>query len=110
MPDLDKRREDIPIIFFASLPGNARDDVVSRNKSIEYDVWDLLTDVTIQWKGNIRQLQAVAHNIAREVKRKEISKGKKDDIEIDVPMVRSILEKMHLMKRHESQDDPATDY
>ncbi len=108
LPDLDKRREDIPIIFFASLPDNVRDDVVSRNKSIEYDVWDLLTDVTIQWKGNIRQLQAVAHNIAREVKEKE-RKGRENS-DIDVPLVRSVLEKMKLMKKHESEDDPATDY
>lgn len=112
LPDLDNRREDIPIIFFASLPDELRNAIVGMKPKekifVEYDVWDLLTDVTIQWKGNIRQLQAVAHNIAREVMKKEI-KGRENS-DIDVPLVRSVLEKMKLMKKHESKDDPATDY
>lgn len=101
LPDLDDRRADIPIIFFASLPDWLRDDIVGKASEekifVEYDVWDLLTDVEIQWKGNIRQLQAVANNIAREVKKEEIKGIVKS---IDVPLVKRALEDMK--KAHES--------
>jgi len=110
LPDLDERREDIPIIFFSSLPPDLRKDIVRKNYEekifIEYDVWDLLTDVTIQWKGNIRQLQEVAYNVARAVKKEKTSQGMKCDI--DVPMVREVLEKMNLLQRQEFNDDPTT--
>lgn len=115
LSDLDDRREDIPIIFFASLPDDLRDVIVGKKPKekifVEYDVWDLLTDVTIQWKGNIRQLQAVAHNIARKVREEEIKGGKRKDkdIDIDVPLVKSVLEKMQLMKKNGSEDDLTID-
>lgn len=126
LPDLDDRREDIPIIFFASLPDDLTDDIVGNSHTVhigkrnnekgnnnekkifvEYDVWDLLTHETIQWKGNIRQLQAVAHNIAREVRKEEIKGGKKRDI--DVPLVKGVLEKMQLMKKYAFEDDLTID-
>lgn len=101
LPDLDDRREDIPIIFFASLPDWLRDDIVGKPSEekifVEYDVWDLLTDVKIQWKGNIRQLQALANNIARKVKEEEIKGMRK---RLDVPLVKLALEEMK--KAHES--------
>lgn len=103
LPDLDNRREDIPIIFFTSLPK----DLKNKIKFIEYDVWDLLTNERIEWKGNVRQLQAVVHNIARETKKEFSTNPNKN--ELDVRMVRRVLEKMKLLQKKES-DDASTTY
>ncbi|HHT9126706.1 MAG TPA: sigma 54-interacting transcriptional regulator [Candidatus Brocadiia bacterium] len=103
LPDLDKRREDIPIIFFTSLPKVLREKLYNntREKFIEYDVWALLTDERIKWKGNVRQLQAVANMVAQ--------KATKKDKDIDVPMVRKVLKRMYLLLGEKDDDDDDDD-
>jgi hypothetical protein len=96
LPNLDDRREDIPIIFFASLPEDLKEKIVERVVPIEYDIWDLLTSEKIEWGGNIRQLQAVAHKIAQEINKNKL-KGRKEQ-EINVPMVKKILIEMKLLR------------
>jgi transcriptional regulator with GAF, ATPase, and Fis domain len=69
-------------------------------------VWDLLTNGRIEWKGNVRQLQAVVHNVARETK-KEFSNNPNKN-ELDVRMMRRVLEKMKLLQKKESEDASTT--
>lgn len=89
LPNLNDRREDIPIILYTKLPDDLRKDIIQGNKFIEYDVWDLLTSKKIDWRGNVRQLQTVAQHIARKVKIKRMKEESFD--EITVPFVEDIL-------------------
>lgn len=95
LPSLDERRQDIPIIFFTNLPKVLRDKLIKKEIFIEYDVWNLLTDERIKWKGNMRQVQAVADKIAREINNEGIN----------VPLVKRVLEKMDLLPRENIIED-----
>ena len=59
IPDLDNRREDIPILFYVSVPDPHKDPI------IELSAYKLLMNPRIQWTGNIRQIQAVAKIASR---------------------------------------------
>ena len=104
LKDLDERREDIPIIFFTSLPAAQKKDIAERKMFIEYDVWELLTDKRIRWKGNVRQLQAVAHKIAKEI----LKDGKKK--EINVPMVIKVLKDLKIFTCESVEDDSTASF
>jgi hypothetical protein len=100
LPDLDKRREDIPILFITNLPETIRRQILDGNILIEYDVWDLLTDEKIEWRGNVRQVQAVAHKVAQKVAQ-VLTKGNTEPAEINLLMVRRVLEEMGLVEKEQ---------
>lgn len=77
IPDLDARRADIPIIFFVNLPKDIQKKIIDKNFFLEYDFWNQLIDPMINWKGNVRQLQAITIKIAREIREK--IRDKKDE-------------------------------
>ena len=85
IPELNERREDIPILFYNFLKRNG-----INNPIIEYEVFELLMDKSIQWPGNIRQLQAVA---------KEVSNRVTEGVElIDYFMVQEVLSNIGMIK------------
>jgi hypothetical protein len=56
LPDIDERREDIPILFYHTVtkePG-------WKHARIDLRVYRLLMDSRISWPGNIREIQSVA--------------------------------------------------
>jgi Sigma-54 interaction domain len=66
LPELRERREDIPILFYFTV----RTDLLSlipeevRGKwEIELPVYEALMDASLQWEGNLRELQTVARRI-----------------------------------------------
>lgn len=65
VPDLDQRREDLPILLHFLLLRAGSKDVF-----IAYDALRELVDPGLLWKGNVRQLELVARELASIVARR----------------------------------------
>jgi transcriptional regulator with PAS, ATPase and Fis domain len=59
LPPLRKRREDIPFLFNAFLTKNAKDKVFYNTSA-----FDALMNPSLEWSGNIRELQALASKVS----------------------------------------------
>lgn len=58
LPELNERRYDIPILFRVFIRQELNDN--EKPIYLSYDGLDLLIDSSIEWPGNVRQLQTVA--------------------------------------------------
>lgn len=72
IPDLRDRRDDIPLLFYfsveselKSMPGVAKSSAMILH--IPLEVLDRLTQLDLDWSGNVRQLQALAKIVAGRV-------------------------------------------
>jgi hypothetical protein len=72
IPDLRKRREDLPILFYTFLSR----ELGNKNLVIEYETFEELMDERIEWRGNIRELQTICKTVAQLLtKREQLSSG-----------------------------------
>lgn len=64
---LNERRQDIPVIFYFILRKVLKEALSAIGGShevfLDYDAMKLLTDRTLDWKGNVRRLEAVARQV-----------------------------------------------
>ena len=98
LPNLNERREDIPIMFYENLPDNYKKDIAAKNIFIEYDVWEKLTNENIDWKGNVRQLQTFVQHLVRNIEMKKVKSGNQNiEIEINVPLIEKVLNEMKII-------------
>lgn len=73
IPELKKRREDLPILFYSFLKRELGENATL---VIEYEAFDELMDERIEWRGNIRELQAICKTVAQLLtKREELKDG-----------------------------------
>ncbi len=63
IPNLNDRREDIPILFYRTLAKEA----APRDVIVAYPVFRLLMDPQISWTGNVRQVQSLARGVLSKV-------------------------------------------
>jgi transcriptional regulator with PAS, ATPase and Fis domain len=77
VPNLSERRADIPLLFFVSLPDNK-----TIKYFVELGVYHELMRESLPWKGNIRELQAVAAAIAREARDSKPATSSDDNSEV----------------------------
>jgi len=62
LPDIDDRREDIPILFYSNLPKDWK------GANVDFRAYRLLMHPSISWLGNIRQIQSVSGGAAKRAK------------------------------------------
>ena len=68
LPELRNRREDIPILFYFILTKELMEpfgDEEKKNVDIELSTYEGLMNPSLQWEGNVRELQALAREIFR---------------------------------------------
>ena len=66
LPELRDRREDIPILFYFILTKDLMESFDKKQKKdfdIELSTYEQLMDRSLQWEGNVRELQALAREI-----------------------------------------------
>ncbi|MCI0401425.1 MAG: sigma 54-interacting transcriptional regulator [Gammaproteobacteria bacterium] len=99
IPELRDRREDLPILFYfivkkdleSLMPKKIQDN---SKWNVELPVYEELMDVSLQWEGNLRELQAVARDIVFEaVNEYEESGGDDPELVIRGAHVRKALDK-----------------
>jgi transcriptional regulator with AAA-type ATPase domain len=64
IPELKERREDLPILFYIFLKSEIGRIEEVKDIVIEYEAFDALMDERVDWRGNIRELQAVCKKVA----------------------------------------------
>jgi phenylpyruvate tautomerase PptA (4-oxalocrotonate tautomerase family) len=96
IPDLKKRREDLPILFYTFL----KRELGNKNLIIEYEAFDEIMDERIEWRGNIRELQAVCKTVAQLLTKREEIKVKKDDNTIKEAYVVSRFKVRKALREH----------
>jgi DNA-binding NtrC family response regulator len=109
VPELSERREDIPILFYIY-----SDQFAGSNEiNIDFDAFEILMSETINWPGNIRQLQAVARKVVDKKlkdkrteriiakKPKEKEKSKEETIDITADDVEKVLKEMDMLPKEE---------
>ncbi|MBI5446209.1 MAG: sigma 54-interacting transcriptional regulator [Deltaproteobacteria bacterium] len=88
MTGLNSRRQDIPIIFYFLLRQLFRSGRAAVEIFLTCEAMVYLTDKSLDWKGNMRKLEAVARQVRRNVERE----GRGDDLlRIDAEDVRQAL-------------------
>ena len=88
LPTLHDRRDDIPILFYTNLPSK---DTLGRNLRYEVELmaYERLMEKDLLWRGNIRELQAVARRAYRAA---EPSAELKDDGAVRIRITRKNVE------------------
>lgn len=97
IPELEKRREDIPILFYVYAKGFSKPfDTI-----VDLEVYDILMSETIRWPGNIRQLQT----LAKEAVNKKLKEGieYQKPLEITAKDVRAALKAMKILKEEDDE-------
>jgi len=94
---LDKRREDVPILFYIAVQNDKEEAKDERPIEIEYGVFDQLMSEAITWPGNVRQLQSLAKESYR--LRKTIRKGNKEFSVITTEVLKNALKKDPFLSR-----------
>jgi transcriptional regulator with AAA-type ATPase domain len=64
IPELKERREDLPILFYIFLKSEIGRIEKVKDIVIEYEAFDELMNERVDWRGNIRELQAVCKKVA----------------------------------------------
>lgn len=71
LPDLRNRREDIPVLFYFTVATDFQ-HLIPVNKTgskvdwkVELSLYEELMDKSLNWEGNVRELQTVARHILR---------------------------------------------
>ena len=62
MPELRQRREDIPLLFFLIVQKDLQ-SMFPDAWEIELSSYELLMNPSLQWEGNVRELQALAREV-----------------------------------------------
>ncbi len=78
IPDLRRRREDIPMLFYFFV-SNEIEKVIF---DIDIEVYEVLMDEALMWPGNFRQLQAIAKETIREANRDAEKQNVHDKLKI----------------------------
>jgi DNA-binding NtrC family response regulator len=69
MTGLNSRRQDIPIIFYFLLRQLFRSGRAASEVFLTHEAMLTLTDKSLDWKGNMRKLEAVARQVRKNVER-----------------------------------------
>jgi DNA-binding NtrC family response regulator len=94
IPELKNRREDIPSLFYNFLKQEVGEE---KNLIIEYESFELLMDKSIEWPGNIRQLQALCKSVSNILKNKGEIKNKNKDIVVNRFVIKQALNQSGLL-------------
>jgi hypothetical protein len=65
LPELRDRREDIPVLFHFIVEKDLMPSIQEKKWEIELSTYELLMDPSLQWEGNVRQLQTLAREVFR---------------------------------------------
>ena len=112
MRRLERRREDIPILFSVFVKSELPEELKWTDLWIDIDVFELLIDPKILWPGNFRQLQSIAKkavSIARLERREnqwvleEIRQGERPQnvFRISVKHIRKVLKEYGIEEKLE---------
>jgi DNA-binding NtrC family response regulator len=74
MTGLNDRRQDIPIIFYFLLRQLFRSGRGATEVFLTHEAMLYLTDKSLDWKGNMRKLEAVARQV-----RKNVERGRREE-------------------------------
>lgn len=105
VPGLNKRREDIPILFYIHVQEFAKSHFEEiKEIDIDFEAYDVLMLETLDWPGNVRQLQAIAKRV---VDKKFVDqKGNDRGIEITAEDVEEVLRNKDIgMLQPEEKDE-----
>ena len=95
IPELRKRREDIPILFYLF----CQDELKLKAEEslyVEFEVYEKLMSEELNWPGNVRQLQSVAKGAVRAAKKID-----ENVYIITMNDIKSVLEEQGLIKEEE---------
>jgi len=109
IPELRKRVEDLPFLFYIFLLEELKNELgeeklKKKDVIVEYECFEILMDTSIEWPGNIRQLQAVAKAVLQLLKTKK--KLENGTIIIDRFMLKPTLINNGLLPRIREEDSP----
>ncbi len=91
IPDLKKRREDIPIMFYFFVSNLMKKE--GRKFDIDIEVYEEIMDQTLMWPGNFRQLQAIAEETVREANKDSMRQESKEELKIRGIHVKKAIDK-----------------
>jgi len=95
IPELKNRREDIPFMFYNFLENLIQEVGNEKNLIIEYESFELLMDKSIEWPGNIRQLQALCKTVFNILK--NTGETKNEDIVVNQFVIKQALNQSGLL-------------
>jgi hypothetical protein len=87
MPELRQRREDIPLLFFLIVQKDLESSE-HHEWEIELSAYELLMNPSLQWEGNVRELQALAREVVSIASTDHESQRRRGTIDTEVLTLR----------------------